>query len=507
MKLFRFRGGIHPDAHKTPTADKPIETLPIPERLYVPLQQHVGAPANPEVAVGQTVFKGQLLAHSQGLISAPVHAPTSGKVIAIGDFTAPHPSGLPVRTITLEADGADRWIETAAAEDPFSLDPDEISIRVGAAGIVGMGGATFPSAVKLKINPRSPVQTLIINGGECEPYLTCDDRLMRERADAIVDGIRIMQHGLQCQRALIAIEDNKPEAIAAMTRACDDLDSIEVVKVPSLYPMGSEKQMIQTLTGMEIPAGMRATDIGVIVHNVGTAYAVHDALRQGRPLVARVVTISGGAIARPANLEVPIGVLIDDLLRHCGGTAQEPARLLMGGPMMGQVLPHTHVPVIKGSNGVIALTAAEIRLGAESPCIRCGSCISACPCGLLPLEMAARARKGDVDGAVDYGVMDCISCGSCAYVCPANIPLVQYFNYAKGQLATNSAAKMRGEETRKLAEKRKIRIEREAEAKAEARRRAKEAAQRAKAAREKAQQTAQQAAEKAQQRAAQQVKQ
>lgn len=485
MKLFRFRGGVHPQSNKVLSADRAIEAMPLSERLYIPLQQHIGAPAEPRVKQGERVLKGQLLAHSQGMISAPVHAPTSGTVLAIGDFTAPHPSGLPVRTITLEPDGKDECLETAKLISPFVLEPGDIAAKVGAAGIVGMGGATFPSAVKLLRDEKRPIHTLVINGGECEPYLTCDDRLMRESPKEIADGVVIMLHALKARRALIAIEDNKPEAFSAMMKACRLIGNVDVLKVPSLYPMGSEKQMIQTLTGMEVPAGKMAMDIGVLVHNVGTAFAVHQALRNSRPLVSRIVTVSGGAISNTKNLDVPIGTLVSDLIEYCGGYKEPPARLLMGGPMMGQALPHDRVPIVKGSSGIIALTAEEIKPKHTMPCIRCGSCVSVCPCGLMPLEMAARARVNDAEGAINYGLMDCISCGSCAYACPSNIPLVQYFNYAKGLAAKEREEKSKHDKTRQLAEFRAARLEREAREKAEA------------AARRKAQREAKKAAEAA----------
>jgi electron transport complex protein RnfC len=461
MKLFHFRGGIHPQEHKHLTADSAIHPLPLPKRLYIPLLQHIGVPAAAQVKVGEKVLKGQLLAHAQGAISAPVHAPTSGTVTAIDEFTAPHPSGLPVTTIVLEADGLDRWITLDPVCDPFTLCPEEIAGRVGAAGVVGMGGAAFPSAVKLGASKRSAVRTLIINGAECEPYLTCDDRLMRERPMRVVEGVRIMMRALKAENAVIVIEDNKPMAREAIYGACEAYAELAVVSVPTRYPMGSEKQMIQTVTGHEVPAGSLSMDIGVMVHNVGTAYAVSQAIRSGKPLISRIVTVSGGAIRRPQNLEVLIGTPIFELLEFCGGLKDEPGRLLMGGPMMGQVLPSIEVPVVKGLNGVLALTTEETNNAHSGPCIRCGRCIAACPIGLLPLEMAARARCNDFKGALTYGLIDCIGCGSCTYVCPSQIPLVHYFNYAKGELEQRQRLAQKTIETRKLTEARTARLERQ----------------------------------------------
>jgi electron transport complex protein RnfC len=458
LRRLRFRGGVHPESNKHSTTNREIEPLPLPARLYLPVQQHIGAPAEPIVKAGDHVLKGQLLAHSEGAVSAPVHASTSGTVVAVEPFTASHASGLPVRTIILEPDGREIWEERAYGGDPLAMPPEEIAVRVGAAGIVGMGGAAFPAAVKLNLGSRQSVHTLVINGGECEPYLTCDDRLMQERPREIIDGVRIMLRALGADTARIAIEDNKPYAVAAMTAAAAAYPNVHVTAVPSLYPMGSEKQMIQALTGQEVPAGKLSADIGIVVHNVATAHAVHRALRREQPLISRIVTVGGGAVATPRNLEVPLGTLVSDLLDACG-LKDTPARLLAGGPMMGMVLPHARVPVVKGTNGIIALTREEVSARAERPCIRCGRCVNACPCGLLPLEMAARARHGDINGAADYGLTDCISCGSCSYVCPANIPLVQYFNFAKGSLATQREEKRRADETRRLAAERTARLE------------------------------------------------
>ena len=472
--------GVHPDDRKRPAADVPLRQLPLPVRLYVPLQQHIGAAARPIVLVGQRVLKGQLLAEAQGATSAAIHAPTSGTVAAIGDVTAPHPSGLPFVAVTLAADGEDRWADTGVSVDPFALPPAEVARRVAAAGVVGLGGATFPSALKLGLGLRAEIHTLILNGGECEPYLSCDDRLMRDYADETIDGIRIMLHATGARRALVGIEDNKPEAIAAMAAAARTFPDIQVRPVPARYPMGSEKHLFSELTGMEVPADGRTTDLGALVHNVGTAWAVHEALRNNRPLVERIVTVNGGAVANPGNIRVPVGALVEDVLAFVG-LRQEPARLVMGGPMMGGLLPHRRVPVVKGSSGILALTAAEAADCAPGPCIRCSSCVRACPVGLLPLEMSARIAAGDLDGAVALGLKDCIACGCCSFVCPSRIPLVHYFNHARGELAAQGRAQLRNESARRLVAARAERLERDAREKAEvaARRKAERAAAKA----------------------------
>jgi len=465
FKLFRIRGGVHPDSNKEATAHIPILEMATPKRLYIPLQQHIGAPAEPVVRRGERVLKGQLLARSQGMISAPVHAPTSGTIVGIGKHPAPHPSGLPVRTVVIESDGKEEWVELPPSIDPFGLSPDEVALRVAEAGIVGMGGATFPSAVKLSLGKRYNLHTLVLNGAECEPYLTCDDRLMQEQAVDIIDGIRIMMHGLGVKKAIVALEGNKPEALQAMKRAAADFPTIDIVAVPVQYPMGSEKHLVQTLTGMETPAKGLTADIGIVVHNVATAHAVHHAVRHHRPLISRVVTVSGAAIQKPANVLVPIGTQVAELLELCGGYREEPSQLLSGGPMMGQPLPDTKVPIVKGSGAVLALSASEVAEQPVMPCIRCGACVTACPCGLVPLEMAAYSRKGDMDGANRIGLMDCISCGSCSYVCPSHIPLVQYFNHAKGAVREQDKAKAKQEEIKLLTAARNERLERQAQAK------------------------------------------
>jgi len=469
FKLFKIRGGVHPDDRKGLSASQAIEDLPMPPLLHIPLQQHIGAPAEPLVRRGDLVKKGQLLARSQGAISAPVHAPTSGRIMGVGGYPAHHASGLSVRTITLQPDGQESWTDSLdPVADPFALSADEISQRVAEAGIVGMGGATFPSAVKLNLRKRYKLHTLVINGAECEPYLTCDDRLMRERSAEVVDGVRLMARALEVERIIIAIENNKPEAQAAMREAAFAFEQVSVVGLPTRYPMGSEKHLVQTLIGKETPARGLTADMGVVVHNVATALAVHDALRHGRPLISRVMTVTGGAVKQPRNLQVLLGTPLTHLVDYCGGFLEEPARLISGGPMMGQPLPSTRVPAVKGSNGLLALTAAEIQAAPEMPCIRCASCVRACPCGLVPLEMAANINAGGLDASVKLGLLDCIACGSCSYVCPSHIPLVQYFNYAKGELAARQRAQHKQGETKRLAEARNERMEAIKKAKREA---------------------------------------
>jgi electron transport complex protein RnfC len=469
MKLFRISGGVHLTYRKELTSDSAIVPLPMPQMLYLPLQQHVGAPSEPVVKPGDLVTKGQLLAAAHGSVSAPVHAPTSGRIVEITGHVAPHPSGLSQATIVLEADGEDRWGELPEGlADPFTATPQDIGRRVAAAGIVGLGGAVFPAAVKLNLRAGHKLDMLLLNGAECEPYLTCDDRVMREYADEVIDGARIMAHTLGITRIVVAIETNKPQALEAITAAAAPFDTISAVGVPARYPMGSAHHLVKTVTGRETPAHGRTASVGVLVHNVGTARAIHHAIRFGRPLVSRVVTVSGDAIAEGRNIDVPLGTRVSELIAFCGGVAREARRVISGGPMMGHPIPSLDMPVVKGTCGILALTAQETNEQAPGPCIRCGACVTACPSGLVPLEMAAWIRKDDLEKARQSGVEDCISCGSCSYICPSHIPLMQYFQYANGRLSVMDRDARKQETIKMMAEARRVRVERLARAKREA---------------------------------------
>ncbi len=467
LKLPQVRGGVHPHGHKDRSAALHILKPDLPEKLYLPLRQHAGAEAVPVVKVGDKVLKGQLIAVAPSEISAPVHASSSGTVVEIGEIIAAHPSGLTTTAIVIETDGEDRWVELDILEDPYKEEPMTLADRVAGAGIVGMGGAIFPASVKLKQGAKHEIKTLLVNGSECEPYLTCDDRLMREKAEEIIEGARLIRHILRAYRVIIAIEDNKPEAIAAMQAASEAYGMVEVEVVPSRYPMGSAKQLIQHIVGREVPAGGRSTSVGVLVHNVGTVYAIYEALTFGKPLISRVVTVAGACVTRPRNVEALNGTPVEHLLQACG-LDSEPAKLVLGGPMMGIPLPSKTVPTIKGATGLLALAKKEIPREQASPCIRCGSCVDACPMGLLPLDMAARSKVDDLDGAAEFGLSDCILCGSCAYVCPSHIPLVQFFNFAKGELDAKKSAAWKLEHTSKLSTAKQERIETEKAEKAAA---------------------------------------
>lgn len=490
-KLFKFYGGVKPPSNKTLSNQQPIRPAPLPSRLVVPLHQHIGGTPRPLVRAGDPVLKGQKIGEADGWISAAVHAPTSGTVVEVAMHVRPHVSGLESLCVVIEPDGKDEWI-THGPADRAAMSPADICQFLQEHGIVGLGGAGFPTHGKLKATPGVPMAELIINAAECEPYITCDDLLMRERADDVVRGIAVFRDMLQPTQVIIGVEDNKPEAIAAMLAAAAGVAEVHIRPIPARYPMGSEKQLVQVLTGKEVAAESRTFDIGILVHNVGTALAVRAAIRDGRPLISRVVTVNGNCANDPGNIEVLVGTLAEEVIAFAGGLKGDGiglARRVMGGPMMGMQIPHWRVPVVKGTSGILAFDAQEVAAQEPDPCIRCGSCVKACPMGLLPLEMSARIRNSAYDEAVGIGLKDCIACGCCAYVCPSKIPLVQYFVHAKGELAAQDRNKLRNDATKKLAQQRQERLDREAREKAEAaakRKAEREAAAAAKAAAEAA---------------------
>ncbi len=442
---------------------EPVRPAGIPKTLILPLQQHIGEPAEPCVKAGQLVGKGEVLAHASGYVSVPLHAPTSGRVAAIEPHLVAHPSGLQTACIVLEPDGADTWVErTPHGSDYETLDPSALRNLIREAGIVGLGGAGFPAFIKL--NPGSArIATLILNGAECEPYITCDAMLMQERADEIIAGALIMRHALHAANCVVGVEDNKPAALAALrAAAASSGGAVAVVEVPTIYPAGGERQLIKTITGKEVPSNGLPVDIGVVCHNVGTAAAVYRAIVHGEPLIARYVTVTGHALANPRNLEVLIGTPIEDLLESCGLRRQTEHRIIVGGPMMGFDLRTTHAPVVKTTNCVLAATDEDIVPPLPAmPCIRCGECAEVCPAQLLPQQLYWHAQAKDFDRIQDYNLFDCIECGCCAFVCPSHIPLVQYYRYAKTEIWAQEREKRKADAARERHEFHKVRLERE----------------------------------------------
>jgi Na+-translocating ferredoxin:NAD+ oxidoreductase subunit C len=449
-RLWEFHGGIHVPDQKALSSAGPVEPTPCPKVLILPLQQHIGAPANPVVKVGDRVLKGQVIAEPRGYVCAPVHASSSGTVIAVEDRPIPHPSGLSAPCVVIETDGEDAWAELPEPlTDYESLDPAVLRERIRACGVVGMGGASFPTSVKLNPGKDHQIHTLVVNGAECEPYITCDDLLMRERAGEVLEGIRILLYLLGARQCLIGIEDNKPEAIESLrlARAESDIkDRVEVVVIPTLYPSGGEKQLIRVLTGREVPSHGIPAQIGVVCQNVGTTAAVADAVLRGKPLIERYVTVTGRGISRPGNLNVRIGTPAAELIAQRGGLRGNLHKLVCGGPMMGFELGDQAVPITKAANCLLALTHAESPdPGPALACIRCGRCADACPASLLPQQLYWHARAKDLDRVQDYNLFDCIECGCCAHVCPSHIPLVQYYRYAKTESWAREQDKNRAE--------------------------------------------------------------
>ena len=492
-KIWPLTGGVHPPENKHQSTDRPIAPVPLPKVLILSLSQHAGTPAEPVVAVGEKVLKGQLIARASGLISTALHAPSSGVISAIESRPIPHPSGLSGPCIVLTTDGADQWCELTTIDDYRQLSPEILVARVRDAGISGLGGAGFPTAIKLSLG--LPIQTLILNGTECEPYITADDMLMRERAEAIIAGAEILQYIVGASECLIGIEDNKPEAIAAMQVALANstsADKMEIVVFPTIYPSGGEKQLIQILTGQEVPSGKLPADLGMVVQNVGTAVAVKEAIIDGKPLISRITTLTGAALQTPHNVETLIGTPAHHLLHQAGLQESELSMLVFGGPMMGFSVERLDIPVTKTSNCLIAATLAEFP-DAPDPlaCIRCGYCAQACPSSLLPQQLYWHARVENYEQLLHHNLFDCIECGACAFVCPSAIPLVQYYRASKAAIRTQEAKHVKSELSKARYENRLARLARE-NAEKEAKRKANaERATRLKSAKESTKETEQ----------------
>lgn len=476
IKARELPGGIHPPENKAQSLQVPLGSLPLPAQLILPLNQHIGAPATPVVTVSERVLTGQLIAAADGTFSANVHAPTSGIIVAIEDHLLAHPSGMTGQCIILAPDGKKEWAELQPCLDYQQLDHAALVAKIRAAGIAGLGGAGFPTAVKL--NPRADhkIDTLIINGTECEPYITADDVLMQTRADEVIAGTLLLAHILkQPEQLVIGIEDNKPLAIAALRKAAEGT-RVQVVDFPTKYPSGGEKQLIYILTGREVPHGHIPASIGVVCQNVGTAVAAWRAVRYGEPLISRITTVVGDALTVQRNIEVLLGTPIDYILEQHGFNAAKASRLIMGGPMMGFSLPDSQVPVIKTTNCIMAPTRQELPPPPPAQaCIRCGMCAEVCPVSLLPQQLFWYAQVDDQEKLQAHNLFDCIECGACSYVCPSKIPLVQYFRAGKGNIRHHLAEKEKSDRARRRFEFRQERIARE-EADKEAKRNARKLA-------------------------------
>lgn len=484
-------GGIQPPENKEQSLTGPIITMPLVPIYRVPLNQHIGAFALPCVEIGQHVLKGELIAEASGFISAPAHAPTSGEVIAIEEQPVPHASGLSATCIVIKADGKDEWRTRQSWDTLASHRTTDILARIQYSGVTGLGGASFPTAVKLA-SDRDHIDTLIVNGTECEPYITADHSLMRERAAAIFSGITVVDHLYHFKRILIGIEDNKPDAIKAMRQAVPDelRERIDIRVFPTRYPSGGEKQLIYILTGQEVPSGGLPLDLGMLCHNVGTLAALSDAVYRDEPLLRRITTVTGAAVSRPGNYDTLLGTPIQALCHFAGVQTDRADRVIMGGPMMGFTLPQIDLPVVKATNCLLVPTHSELPLPPTAqPCIRCGLCEQACPASLLPQQLLWFAQAKELDKAEDHRLFDCIECGACAYVCPSNIPLVQHYRAAKGQIRHEQAVHKQAERARMRFEARQARLEREAAEKEAKRQERAAAAARANAAKQATERT------------------
>ena len=427
-----FKGGVHPKDGKKLSCEKSIQEAPLLDKYTVILQQHIGAPPKLVVEKGAEVKKGQLLAEPGGFVSAPVHSPTSGKISAISEI--PGPMGTKMKAVEIAADGKD---EEGSPLEPIAdwenKDPADLKQRVADAGIVGMGGAAFPTSVKLSPPEGKKIDVLILNGAECEPYLTADHRLMLEYPESVIEGAAILAKILELKTIFIGIEKNKPDAIKILNEKVEGR-GIKVKALRVRYPQGAEKQLIYALTGRKVPAGGLPMDVGCVVQNVGTAVAVKEAVTEGKPLIERITTVTGEPVKSPGNWKLRLGTPISKVLELAGGIKFQPGKVILGGPMMGFAQKTLNVPIMKNASGLLLLSKQEITQYTSEPCIRCGRCVDVCPMELLPSTISTAAENEVFDLAEEYNVMDCMECGSCSYVCPAHRPLVQHFKRAKAEV-------------------------------------------------------------------------
>ena len=438
FKIKRFVGGVHPDDLKRYTEYKKIETAPLPGKVIIPMRQHIGAPCIPVVQKGDHVKKGQVIARSDAYVSGNIHASISGTVVEFEEY--PHPVFGRCQSIVIENDGLDEWIEGVPFNrDWQDLDREELLNIIRDAGIVGMGGATFPTHVKLSPPPEKNIDTFILNAAECEPYLTADHRLMLEHMECIVTGVKIVMKILHVKNAYIGIEDNKQDAIISMKQAFRDT-SVKVVSVPTKYPQGAEKVLIKRLLGREVPSGQLPMDVGVVVNNVGTIVAITNAVTKGIPLIERVVTVSGRSVKEPKNLLLRMGSTFELAINCCGGLVKKPEKIIMGGPMMGVAQSSLDVPIVKGVSGILCLAKQDVHSGRESACIHCTRCVQGCPMGLNPSMLSKLGQHNLYHEARDeYHLFDCVECGSCVFICPAHRNIVQYIRYMKTMNAAEAA--------------------------------------------------------------------
>lgn len=465
-RIWDFDGGIHPPEMKTQSNGTPLRQVPLPSQLVIPLKQHIGAEGELCVKPGDYVLRGQPLTRGRGRM-LPVHAPTSGTVKDITPHSTAHPSALAELSVILDADGEDRWMERDGWSDYRCQTREALIERIHQFGVAGLGGAGFPTGNKLQ-GGGDKIDTLIINAAECEPYITADDRLMQDCAAQIVEGVRILAHILKPQRILIGIEDNKPQAISMMRAVLADSHDMQLRVIPTKYPSGGAKQLTQILTGKQVPHGGRSSDIGILMQNVGTAYAIKRAVIDGEPLTERVVTLTGESITQPGNVWARLGTPVSHLLTFAGFRPSQDQKVIMGGPLMGFTLPWLDVPVVKITNCLLAPSPSEMgEQEEEQGCIRCSACADSCPADLLPQQLYWYSKGQQHDKATAHNLADCIECGACAYVCPSNIPLVQYFRQEKAEIREIELEAKRTLEAKARFEARQERLEREKAARLE----------------------------------------